>query len=93
MPVPENIFPQSISGSTSLKYLIPTTTGAGVCTTSLVDFLVVTHNDFVEKCHNAIPAKSDERFVFIFKTALVKFCVQILQIFQTCFAYTFVRGL
>jgi len=36
MPVPENILPQSISGSTTLDYLIPTTAGPGVCTTSLV---------------------------------------------------------
>ena len=40
----------SISLDTKLEYLIPTTTGAGVCTTSLVDFLVCTHNDFMEKC-------------------------------------------
>ena len=40
----------SISLGTKLDYLIPTTTGAGVCTTSLVDFLVCTHNDFMEKC-------------------------------------------
>ena len=39
-----------ISLDTKLECLIPTTTGAGVCTTSLVDFLVCTHNDFMGKC-------------------------------------------
>ena len=63
LPVPESVFPQSICGSTLLKYLVPTTTGAGVCTTSLVDFLVGIHNEFVERCHNAMPARSDERSV------------------------------
>ena len=37
---------------TPLEYLIPTTTEAGVCTTSLVDFLVLSHNDFIEFCIN-----------------------------------------
>ena len=58
--MPENIFPQSISGSTSLQYLIPTTSGAGVCTTSLVDFLVLTHNDFIMKCHSREALKDDK---------------------------------
>ena len=61
MPVPDNILPQSISGSTSLEYLIPTTSGTGVCTTSLVDFLVLTHNDFIEMCHKAMCKKEEDR--------------------------------
>eukprot|EP00731_Ephydatia_muelleri_P024235 Em0016g506a len=42
----------SISLDTKLDYLIPTTTGAGVCTSSLVDFLVCTHNTFMAKCRD-----------------------------------------
>ena len=42
----------SISLDTKLDYLIPTTTGAGVCTSSLVDFLVCTHNSFIGKCRD-----------------------------------------
>ena len=39
-----------ISKNTKLEYILPTTTGPGVCTTSLVDFLVCAHNEFIEKC-------------------------------------------
>ena len=42
----------SISLDTKLDHLIPTTTGAGVCTSSLVDFLVCTHNSFIGKCRD-----------------------------------------
>ena len=41
---------ESISDETPLEYLLPTTTGPGVCTTALVDFLVLKHNDFIEHC-------------------------------------------
>jgi len=40
----------AITKHVSLEYIIPTTTGRGALTTSLVDFLILTHNDFVEKC-------------------------------------------
>ena len=36
--------------SLPLSYLVPTLTGPGVCTVALVDVLVLTHNEFVEKC-------------------------------------------
>lgn len=39
---------------TPLEYLVPTTTGAGACTTALVDFLVLTHNNFIEKCRGIV---------------------------------------
>lgn len=35
---------------TPLEYIVPTTVGAGACTTALVDFLTLTHNDFIERC-------------------------------------------
>eukprot|EP00731_Ephydatia_muelleri_P024171 Em0016g442a len=44
----------SISLDTKLDYLIPTTTGAGVCTSSLVDFLVCIHNTFMAKCRDQV---------------------------------------
>jgi len=40
-----------------LAYLIPTTTGKGICSTALVDFLVSTHNDFIEFYHGRIKIK------------------------------------
>lgn len=40
-----------------LAYLIPTTTGKGVCSTALVDFLVTTHNDFINFYHSKIKIK------------------------------------
>ena len=43
-----------ITLDTALEYLIPTTTEAGVCTTALVDFLVLSHNDFIEKCRGIV---------------------------------------
>jgi len=45
--------PQSIP----LVYLIPTTTGKGICSTALVDFLVSVHNDFIEFYHGIIKIK------------------------------------
>lgn len=40
-----------------LSYLIPTMTGRGVCSTALVDFLVTTHNDFIDLYHSKIKIK------------------------------------
>ena len=39
-----------IDDDTQMEYLIPTTSEAGVCTTALVDFLTLTHNNFIETC-------------------------------------------
>ena len=47
-----------ITDDTKLVYLLPTTTGEGICSTSLVDFLVVQHNEFIRHCYNNIPATS-----------------------------------
>ena len=44
----------SFTLDTSLEYLIPTTVGAGACTTALTDFLVLTHNNFMEKCRGIV---------------------------------------
>ena len=45
--------PQNIS----LAYLIPTKTGKGICSTALVDFLVTTHNEFINFCHSKVNTK------------------------------------
>ena len=54
----------AITEDTTLDYLIPTMTGAGACTTSLVDFLMLTHNDFIKKCQ-AIVAKRNEMYLLV----------------------------
>ena len=41
----------------TLPYLIPTTSGKGICSTALVDFLVTTHNSFIEFYHGTIKIK------------------------------------
>ena len=43
-------FLPAITDEVSLEYLIPTKSGAGALTTALVDFLIKTHNDFVNMC-------------------------------------------
>ena len=50
----------AITEDTELEYLIPTTIGAGACTTALVDFLVLTHNSFIEKCRGAVVSQDME---------------------------------
>ena len=40
----------AFTDSTPLEYIIPTTVDAGACTMALVDFLTLTHNDFIERC-------------------------------------------
>ena len=46
--VEEKYLLPSFTLDTPLEYLIPTTVGAGACTTALTDFLVLTHNNFIE---------------------------------------------
>ncbi len=48
----------AITEDTTLEYLIPTTSGAGACTTSLVDYLMLTHNDFIEKCQAIVAERN-----------------------------------
>lgn len=50
LKVDEKYLLASFTLDTPLEYLIPTTVGAGACTTALTDFLVLTHNDFIETC-------------------------------------------
>ena len=44
-----------ISNSTKVVYLIPTTTREGICSTMLLDFLVTTHNEFINYYHKHYP--------------------------------------
>ena len=46
-----------------MEYLVPTTSEAGVCTTALVDFLTLTHNNFIERCRGLV-AEDDQRYAF-----------------------------
>ncbi len=48
----DDIWIRQIRMDTPIEYLIPTTSNAGVCTTALVDFLTLTHNDFIERCQS-----------------------------------------
>ena len=41
----------AITEDVALEYLIPTTSGAGALTSSLVDYLILTHNTFIDKCY------------------------------------------
>ena len=44
-----------INERTNIAYLIPTTNGEGICSTVLLDFLVVTHNSFISYYHKRYP--------------------------------------
>ena len=52
--VKEEYLVPAITAETPLEYIIPTTTEAGAYTTALVDFLTLTHNDFIERCRSLI---------------------------------------
>ena len=54
LKVEEKYLLPSFTLDTPLEYLIPTTVGAGACTTALTDFLVLTHNNFIEACQDFI---------------------------------------
>ncbi len=45
---------EKIDDETRLVYLIPTTMREGCCTTALVDYLILTHNDFIERCRGIV---------------------------------------
>ena len=45
----------TINDSSKLAYLIPTTTGKGVCSTVLLNYLVATHNKFLKFYHDHYP--------------------------------------
>ena len=44
-----------ITDDTKLAYLMPTTTGEGICSSSMVDFLVYQHNEFIQFCYKNLP--------------------------------------
>ena len=48
---------------TQLVYLIPTTMAKGICTTVLVDYLVLTHNNFIKKCRGIICKETESASV------------------------------
>ena len=52
----ENLMSE-VTLDTKLDYLIPTTIGHGICTTALVDYLVQTHNTFIERCQAIVHEK------------------------------------
>ena len=60
LPVEERFYVTVIDDNTKMEYLVPTTSDAGVCTTALVDFLTLTHNNFIEKCR-ALVGENDQR--------------------------------
>ena len=64
IPVPRDILQlmPELTKETPLDYLIPSTTGNGICTTSLVDYLVQIHNEFIRRCQ-AIIADEQDRYV------------------------------
>ena len=43
-----------ITGDTSMKFLLPTTSGPGVLSTALVDHLVIVHNSFIMQCREFV---------------------------------------
>ena len=49
----------AITDDVPLEYLIPTTSGAGALTTALVDYLILTHNDFIEKCSGKVKERNE----------------------------------
>ena len=48
--VEEAYLGHDFSDDTTLDFLLPTSEGAGACTSALVDFLVLQHNNFIERC-------------------------------------------
>ena len=58
LPLEDKHCLSAITKDVSLEYLIPTTTGAGALTVSLVDYLILTHNDFIEKSSSKVMEKS-----------------------------------
>ncbi len=55
--VPKDILDEELTFKTPLEYLIPTTTGKGICTTSLVHYLVQVHNEFVRRCQSIMASE------------------------------------
>ena len=51
LKISKEYFLEEITEKTPAKFLLPTTFGPGIVTTALVDFLVITHNNFIRQCH------------------------------------------
>jgi hypothetical protein len=60
LPIEDRFYVTVINDDTKMEYLVPTTSDAGVCTTALVDFLTLTHNNFIAICR-AFVGKKDQR--------------------------------
>ncbi|XP_064403130.1 E3 ubiquitin-protein ligase RNF213-like isoform X2 [Halichondria panicea] len=67
LPVEEKYLITEIKDKTPLVYLIPTTMREGRCTTALVDYLVLTHNDFIEKCRGIVSQGSESSASAVWK--------------------------
>lgn len=59
--LPNHYYISAITDDVTMEYLIPTKSGAGVCTTSLVDYLIYTHNNFIERCHSVLAEKNQKQ--------------------------------
>jgi len=59
-----------ITKDMSIEYLIPTTIGAGALTTSLVDYLFLVHNNFIEMCHDRVAAQGYDLKSILINTML-----------------------
>ena len=55
LKVPLEYIDTEIIDDTKLAYLMPTTTDEGICSSSMVDFLVCQHNEFIQFCYKNIP--------------------------------------
>ena len=53
--IPLEYIDTEITDDTKLAYLIPTTTGEGICSSSMVDYLVYQHNEFIQYCYKNVP--------------------------------------
>ena len=62
LPVEEKYYTAIIDDDTPMEYLVPTTSEVGVCTTALVNFLTLTHNNFIERCR-VLVADNDQRYI------------------------------
>ena len=55
----------AITDDTPLEFLIPTATGAGACSMAMADFLMLTHNSFIERCRGIVTDR-EKRYMYIF---------------------------
>ena len=57
VPIEYTIDTPEITDDTKLAYLMPTSTGdsEGICSSSMVDFLVYQHNEFIQFCYKNMP--------------------------------------